>query len=299
MLVLKQMDRIFWMFLPVAIFLGFLFPDLFQPYEGAVIYLVMGIMGLLFLKVDIVDVLTHIKKPGLLIYVSFVNLIFIPVLVYLVLFRFLPQEIAMALFLLAALPSGVSSAVFTDIMEGRTSLSLTIVIVTNLLATFTIPALFWILFKTDLDLDIQSLFINLLMVIVIPFIIAKFVKRVALRSVMDYVRDYLNFMVIVLLSIMLMISVAFQADTIMQNFGELAKIMGILYVAFFVYQMIGYFSVFWHGKGEKVAVSNSCMIMNNVLGIVLAVAFFSPKVVTIVILSIIPWSTMIIFKTLV
>ena len=49
-------------------------------------------------------------------------------------------------------------------------------------------------------------------------------------------------------------------------------------------------------KGEKLASSNSCMIMNNILGIVLAIAFFDQAVLNILVLSLIPWNIMIIVK---
>ena len=90
-----------------------------------------------------------------------------------------------------------------------------------------------------------------------------------------------------------MITVAFQAPYILENLNQLLPTLGILYLAFFGFQLIAYFSVFWKSKGRKLAVSNSNMIMNNILGIVLAIAFFPPEVTTLVILSFIPWVTMI------
>ena len=316
MTVLKEMDRFFWIFMVLGVLCGVLFPDALSVGEGYVIYIVMAIMGILFLKVDIFTILNHIKNPFTLLYIIATNLLIIPLLLYGLFFRYLDPNLAMAMLLLSALPSGVSSAAFTDIMKGKTSLGISIIILTNLLAPITIPFLFWLLFKTEISfgnflltltdfdtnlylfqLPINKLSIYLLGIIIIPFIIAKIIKRVSpIKTLFDKIQDYYDVIILSLLSIMIMISFAFQSTYIIQNFVPLLKTLGLLYVLFIVLQLAGYFSVFWMKKGEKVAVSNSKMIINNILGIVFALAFFNDQIATIVILSLIPWSTMIIAK---
>ncbi|MCP4050002.1 MAG: hypothetical protein GY730_04780 [bacterium] len=297
MIVQNKIDRFFWIFLILGVLIGFLVPDLLNPFEGYVRYIVMIIMGLLFLKVDILDLITHIKKPWFILYVCFINMIVTPVIIY-ILFHSFGTDFAIAVVLLASLPSGVTAAVITDIMKGRTPLSLTIIIVTNLVATFTIPFIFWLLFKTSLSLSYWHLFKDLASIVFIPLLIAKILKRVLIKEhIILKLQDYANVLIMILVSLMIMISVAYQADYILTNYKELLKILGILYILFFTLQIIGYFSVFWRNKkGGKVAVSNSNMVMNIFLGILLGLAFFPPKVVTIIIMAFIPWSTMIVAK---
>jgi hypothetical protein len=97
---------------------------------------------------------------------------------------------------------------------------------------------------------------------------------------------------------MIMISIAYQADFLLTNIPLLIQPICILFGLFVLLQFIGYFSVSWLNKGEKIAVSNSNMIMNNILGIVLSIAFFTenPEITFIVILSLIPWNLMIMLK---
>lgn len=293
---LKTIDRYFWVFLCVAVLSGFAFPQLLMPFQGMVIYIVMTIVALLFLKVDILDIVKQIKKPFFLLYIAISNLVFIPLLTFFLFKNFISEEFSMGLLLLTSLPAGVSSAAFTDIMRGKTPLNLTIIIVTNLLATITIPFLFWLLFKTSLELDHFGLFLNLLKIFLIPFVIAKLIKRVFFKKLTVYIQDYYNSLIVVLLSFMIMISIAFQSEHILSNYSVHIKTIGVLFLVFLFLQIAGYFSVFWKKKGEKLAISNAKMIMNNVLGIVLALAFFPPHVLTLVILSLIPWNTMIILK---
>ena len=295
-MILKNIDRYFPVFLLAGVVFGFAFPNFLQQFEGLVIYMVMFIMVLLYMRVEIIDVLFHVRNPLFVFYISLISLIIIPVLTFF-LFGFLDQESNMALVLLAALPAGVTATAFTDIMKGKTSLTLTIVIITNLLATVTIPLLFLVLFKTNLDLDIKQLFFSLLQVMFIPLIIAKILKLIFVRKLSRMLRDYYNVCILFLMACISMVTIAFQAVYIMENFRHLIEILLILFVAFFLFQMVGYFSVFWKKqKGTRLAVSNSTMIMNNTLGVVLSIAFFPQSVTTIMILSFIPWSLMIVLK---
>jgi len=296
---LKKTDQYFWFFLILSIGLGLTFPSFISQFQGIIIYLIMIIMGLLFLKVDIVDVVTHIKNPGNILYVILIKLIFLPTLVFFI-FKDFDPNLQMGLFLLAALPTGVSSAVFTDIMKGRTSLSLTLVILSNLISIFTIPLLFYIFYNAELNVDVIGLFTNLLKITLFPFLIAKVIKRVVMPNIVNNLQSYLNLKIILLLSCMIMICISFQAKLLLASFSIHIKTIGILFACFLGFQLIGYFSVFWKNKGEKLACSNCCMIMNNVLGIVLTIAAFDPSIMpdilNVVVLSLIPWNFMIIAK---
>jgi predicted Na+-dependent transporter len=295
MRIFKQIDRYFWIFLTGAICLGLFAPQIVLPLEGLVIYIVMAIVGLLFLKVDIIDVFTHIKQPLFLLYVAIINLIITPLVTFFI-FKYISPELTPGLVLLAALPSGVTSAAFTDMMKGKTSLTLTIIIFTNLLSIITIPFIFYILFNASLDINAVELGLNIFKVFAIPFFIAKVIKRVLFPKLAEKLQDYYNIIIITLLSLMIAISISFTSSQILSDLKTSTTTLGYLFLVFIIFQLVAYFSVFWHKKGEKLAVSNSNMIMNNILGIVLALAFFNEEILHLVVLSIIPWSTMIIAK---
>ena len=110
--------------------------------------------------------------------------------------------------------------------------------------------------------------------------------------------SYLNFKIILLLACIIMLSFAVGSETLIAtyktNISNLIKLFGV----FILFQLIGYFSLFWKEKDIKLAVSNSCMIMNTILGIVLAIAFFDLDVLNLIILSLIPWNLMIMIKHL-
>jgi predicted Na+-dependent transporter len=295
MTILKQVDKYFWVFLFSSIILGLFMPAPFRPLENYVIYIVMTIIGLLFLKVDIIDIVTHIKNPFFLLYIAFINLVATPVITYFV-FRGLTPELTPGLVLLAALPSGVTSAAFTDMMKGRTSLTLTTIIVTNLLSIITIPFVFFLLFNHSMEINVMELGLNLLKVFAIPFFIAKVLKHVLVQELTAKLQDYYNIIIVSLLSLMITISISFASEFITGQLKVSYGKLGYLFLAYIIFQLVGYFSIFWHKKGEKVAVSNSNMLTNNILGIVLAMAFLTEDILYLVIMSLIPWSVMIVAK---
>jgi len=295
MTILKNVDKYFWVMLLTSIFLGFYLPTPFLIFEPYIIYIVMFIIGFLFLKVDIVDIVTHIKNPFLLLYVSAVNLIITPAIAYLT-FRYIAPELTPGLVFLAALPSGVTSAAFTDIMKGRTSLTLTIIIITNLLSILTIPFVFYILFNHSMDINIAELMLNLLKVFAIPFFIAKVLKHVLMKELTSRLQDYYNIIIITLFSLMLTVSISYASEDLLSSLQSSLSTLGYLFLAFIIFQIVGYFSVFWMKKGEKLAISNSNMLTNSILGIVLALAFLTTEILNLVILSLIPWSVMVIAK---
>jgi len=293
MKVVHPIDKYFWVSLVVAISSGFLLPNVFSVFQDWVVYIIMAMLFLVFVKIDIKDVVHHVKSPLLLLYVVGFNLLLMPALIYFLFANRIDPETAMGLVLLAALPCGVSSVAFTDIMEGHTSLTLTIILVSTLLAPFTIPFIFWALYNTNLDLNYVEFLKSLLTIIMIPAALSQIFKHM-FEDFVSHTQRYVNFSVILLISFNIMIVISLHAEYILAHIKESLPILGILYLMFFLLQILGYFSVFWLNKGEKVAVANSNIIMNNMLGVVLAMAFFSPKIVMVIVLSILPWNTVVI-----
>jgi len=290
---LRHIDKYFWVCLILAVVFGLFVPSLFSPFQDWILYVIMGMLFLLFIKVDIKDMVQHIRNPLLILYIVIFNMVLMPIVIYFIFHGRLDQETVMGLVLLTALPCGVSSAAFTDIMEGHTSLTLVIILLTTLLAPFTIPFIFWVLYNANLDLDYFGLLKNLLMIIMVPAAASQFSKHL-FESYAIRAQKYVNIFVVLLTAFMVATILAVYADYILTHLRQSIPLLAILYFVFFLLQIASYFSVFWLKKGEKVAVSNSAIIMNNMLGVVLAMAFFSPKIVMLIVLSILPWNTVLI-----
>ncbi|NLJ44728.1 MAG: hypothetical protein GX431_13800, partial [Bacteroidales bacterium] len=81
-------------------------------------------------------------------------------------------------------------------------------------------------------------------------------------------------------------------DIIMQNPAGLIWQVAVIYLVFIILHFIGYF-ICWRDKKEnRIAVAIGAAYMNNGMAIVLAVSYFSPAILVLMVLSELPWNTL-------
>ena len=286
----QYIDDYFWVFLILGMVLGFVFPDQALVLDRYVIVFVMMLLYVVFLKIDMDSVIGHIRKPLLLIYLLVCNLLVIPAFVYFFTAS-LDPEFRIGIVLLACLPSGTAAPALTEIVRGKTSLTLVLTILSSILAPLTITALFYAFYRTAIPLDYGRLFLGLVAFTLVPLLLAQGSKRLFEGGIARCKR-YLNAVSMLIMVVIIMVVIGREANYIRSHIGSIIHILVILYLVFFAFQVIGYFQAFWLKREERIAVSVSKMAMNNVLGIVIALSYFTPQVALVLVLSEIPWNTM-------
>lgn len=282
-------ERYFWLFLLLGVFLGFVFPDQASMLERYVVVFMMTLLYIVFLKIDMASIIGHIKKPILLMYLLICNLIVIPVLSYACTIP-LDPDIRIGVILLASLPSGMSAPALAEIVKGKTSLTLVLTMLSSMIAPVTITGLFYILFRNLIPLDYSKLFFSLVAFILVP-LLASQLSRHYFGSVIERFKKHFGALSVLIMMLIFMVVIGRKANYIRSNFGDIIGIVIILYAVFFAFLLIGYFQAFWLNREERVAVSVSKMAMNNVLGVVIAISYLNPQIALILVLSVIPWST--------
>ena len=286
----RFVENNFWIFLLLGMFLGFIFPDQTLVLDSYVIIFLMILLYLVFLKIDLGEVVGHIKKPKLLIYLLVCNLIVIPVMSY-VLTAPLDPDIRIGVILLACLPSGTAAPALTEIVKGKTSLTLVLTVLSSILAPLTITALFYLFYNTAIPMNYLRLFFGLVTFTLVPFLASQLSKRF-FSSYIARSRKHIGSASVLIMMVIVMVVIGKEAHYIRSNFRDVINILIVLYVVFFVFQVVGYFQAFWLKREERIAVSVSKMAMNNVLGVVIALSYFNPQIALILVLSEIPWNTM-------
>ncbi|MBW2975488.1 hypothetical protein KY366_07240 [Candidatus Woesearchaeota archaeon] len=294
---LKRIEQNSGIVLISSIILGILFSKYTRLMAPYIMYLLMGILFIIFLKIDIGEILSHVKRPLLLSYILLMNLIITPLIVYLLVMPF-RKDLVFGALLLASLPTGTAASAITEIIEGRTSLTLILTILSTFLAMATIPSLFYFLLRTQINLDYLAMSLTLAKLILIPLFLAQ-VAKLLFRNPINKSKKHFGGITVMLVAMIAMSVVGKEANYIFSNPRELIFYTLMLYFLFALFQIIGYFMVFWLKKDEKIAVSASKAVMNNTLGIVLAASFFSSGVTLFLVLTELPWITMpVIFKSL-
>jgi BASS family bile acid:Na+ symporter len=286
----KLIEKHFWLILIAGIITGIWSPVPFKAPPGLP-KLLLGIMLFLaFLKIDALEVLENMRNFRLMIYISSVYMLAIPLLFFFSTSIF-DTELAVGILLLTAMPAGVSTPVLTDIAKGNISLSMSLAIISQLLAPFTVPLLFWLV-------DINSLTINKLLIlqdiailVFLPMIISQIVKRYFPRIITKTQHLFTSANVF-LLFLFVFIAISSQRNVILENPAGLIWKIAILYLVFLLLHIIGYLICPKEKKENRIAVAIGSAYMNNGMAIVLAASYFKPDILVLMVLSEIPWNTL-------
>jgi len=284
-------EKYFWAFLISGIVMG-LWQPLTLKIPGYLPQLLLGMMlFLVFLKIDALEILEKISNYRLMIFIAAVYMLVIPLLFFSVTTIF-SKELAIGLLLLTAMPAGVSTPALTDILKGNISLAMSIVVVTQMIAPFTVPLLFWIVGTTGLEINKLQVFKDIAVLVFIPLILSQVIKRyfpVTINKNLHLVTSS-N---IILLFAFVYIVISKQSAMLLDNPISLIWKIVVLYLVFVLLHVIGYLIQYNENKENKIALAVTSAYMNNGLAIVLASTYFGPDILVLMVLSEIPWNTLI------
>ncbi len=197
----------------------------------------------------------------------------------------------MGILLLTAMPAGVSSPTLTDIVKGNIALSMSIVIITSLIAPFTVPLLFALIKFNGLAIDPLAMFKDLAVIVFVPMILSQIIKRYFPQTIIKKQHLFTSINIFLLFLIVYFV-MGSQRDVIMGDTINLIRRIVLLYLVFILLHVIGYLICYKQNKGNKVAITIGAAYMNNGMAVVLAASHFEPSVLILMVLSEIPWNTL-------
>lgn len=291
---LRQLLESYVFILLLSLTLGLLIPQYTIHLAGWTSIFLGIIFFLSALKIDLKEVATYLNDRKMVVMANAVMLIGLPIVVYFAT-RLVYPDLAIAFMLLAAMPAGMTSPLLAEICGGKQSLALVITITTSLLAPFTIPLMVKLLAGADVQVDTLGMFLSLVKVIFIPFVLANIVKYFWHHKIKA---TYFTFKPIstLLLGLLIMGIVAKQADTVLSGLNlKFLLQVSALFLLYALFHVVGYYVAWWRKPNDRVTIT-ICLAYNNfTLAIYLAGKFFNePNIVVPVVLSVLPWSLLII-----
>ncbi len=283
-------EKHFWLILIAGILMGLWSPVLFKAPPFLPKLLLVMMLFLAFLKIDALKVLENMKNFRLMIYVGSVYMLVIP-LVFFFSARIFDTELAVGILLLTAMPAGVSTPVLTDIAKGNISLSMSLTIVSQLVAPFTVPLLFWLVNINSLTINKLLILKDVAILVFLPMIISQIIKRYLPRTITKTQHLFTSANVVLLFSF-IYIAISSQRNVILENPAGLIWKVAVLYVVFILLHIIGYMICPKESKENRIAVALGAAYMNNGMAIVLAVSYFKPEILVLMVLSELPWNTL-------
>lgn len=246
------------------------------------------------LKVDLTQVSSSLKDWKFLLLANVVMLIGFPVATWLLVNPIAP-DMGLALFLLAAMPVGMTAPLLVEVVGGKQTIAMVLTITTSLLAPITIPLLTKALYGASISVDALGMFKQLALVIFLPFIIAMIVRKVMPKIIVS-TKKMTKPISIILLGLLIAGAVAKQSHQILnlsKDWWKLFIAIVSLYLFFLALHVVGYFIFWWKKHADKSTASVSLTYMNFTLAIFLAAQFFpKPEVLLPLVLSILPWATL-------
>jgi bile acid:Na+ symporter, BASS family len=290
MKIYQLIERYFWVFLLAGLLFGLLYPAFNDILMSLLKPILMTMLFFVFLKTDPILILENIKDYKLMIYIVTIYMLIIPVLFFLSVNIFDPV-LAVGVLLLTAMPAGVSSPTLTDIAKGNIPLSMSIVIITSLLAPFTVPLLFGLIKFKNISINPLAIFKDLAIFVFLPMIIAQIIKKYFPLTIIK--KQHLFTSINILLLFLLVYAVmGSQRDVIINDSLSVIWQIVFLYLIFILLHIIGYLIGYKQNKENKVAIAIGAAYMNNGMAIVLAATHFGPSILVLMVLSEIPWNTL-------
>jgi bile acid:Na+ symporter, BASS family len=284
-------ERYFWIFMIAGLLMGLIYPVYNDFLMLMLKPFLMVMLFLVFLKTDVAQIIHKMKNYRLMTFVVFMNMIAIPVLFFLTINLF-NQNLAIAILLLTAMPAGVASPALTDIVKGNTALSASIVITTSVVAPLTVPLLFWGIQINDLSINPWWLFKDLALIIFLPIVASQIVKRYSPKITGK--SGFFSSVNIIILSLMVYTVMGSQRSVIFNDSIIILWQTGFLYLIFILLHIFGFFMGFSEDKKGKIATTIGSAYMNNGMAIVLAAVYFEPSILILMVLSELPWNTLLI-----
>ena len=283
-------EKYFWAILIAGIMLGLWQPLPFTAPHWLPALILGTMLFLVFLKIDAIEIVEKMKNVKMMITIALLYMIVIPLIFYAVT-RVFDYEMALGIMLLTAMPAGVSTPALADILKGNISMTMSIVIVTQMIAPFTVPLLFLLVGTKGLDINKLMVFKDIAIMVFLPLTLAQIAKHY-LQPLISRSQHFFTSANVFLLFAFVYVAISSQRDVILDNPVSLIWKTAILYLVFIVLHFAGYFIFYRETRENRISMAVTLAYMNNGLAIVLASTYFAPGILVLMVLSEIPWNTL-------
>jgi BASS family bile acid:Na+ symporter len=252
-----------------------IYPDFGSRFRVLPFYCLMINFFLSYLSIDLASVWKALKGHSAQILVfTVIKLAILPVILYFV-FSFIAPDYALSALLLTGVSAGVVAPMISNMVRGNSALVLVVVVITSMLAPFTLPALIKIVVAKEVAISFLSMLRTLATVIFIPIIIVEIVRYSLPKLVAPILK--VQFPVSLLLFALINLGVFYRYAPFFQREPSVIILATVVvFVLAAIYCVVGIF-LFRNGPVEN-QLAGAVMLgnLNNVLVIVFSSEFFGP-----------------------
>ena len=266
------------------------FGRIFAPYP---LYFMIIQLFFSFLKINFLQVFAEAKKRAVILFVlCFFKLLIIPIVLFFLTQIFWP-EYAVPVLLLSGIATGVVAPFISNLLEASTFLVLMMVVVSSLLAPFSLPALVSLFVGQTIEISFLAMVKILAMVVFLPAV-AVILLRYLYPSSLEKLEKVqfpvsLSTFACINLGVFAKYSSFFLKSPVVV--GETILVAFVLSV---IYHTVGLLVTWGMKREDRLAGAISFAYMNNVLVVVFSSQFFGPLAPTLAALYLLPFFMMIV-----
>jgi BASS family bile acid:Na+ symporter len=254
---------------------GFFAPQLFAGYKSWITPLLGIVMFGMGLTLSAADFREVFRRPRDVAIGVVGHYLIMPGIAYLLALGLaLPPDIAVGVILVGCCPSGTASNVMTFLAKGDVALGVSIALVSTLIAPLATPALVSLLAGQWMNINTESLFMDIVQVVVLPVALGLVAKTLFRRQVDASIKALpIVSTVVIVLIVAIIVSL---------NQSKLLANGALILTAVVLHNLLGFAlgylfaRLFGMSLAKRKAVMLETGMQNSGLGAALAAAHFSP-----------------------
>jgi len=264
--------------------------SIFAPYP---FYFLIILLFFSFLKINFLQVFAEAKEKAVILFVlCFFKLFLIPIVLFF-LTQTLWPEYAVPVLLLSGISTGVVAPFISTLLEGPTLLVLMMVVVSSLLAPFSLPALVSFFVGQTVEISFFSMVKVLAMVVFLPGVAAILLRHVYPSSLEKLGRVQFPISLSMFACINLGVFAKY-SSFFLKRPTIVGETILVAFVLSIIYHTVGFLVTWGMRKEDRLAGAISFAYMNNALIVVFSSQFFDPLSPTLAALYMLPFFAMIV-----
>lgn len=254
--------------------IAYLVPDFFTDMKPAIIPLLVIIMFGMGMTLTFDDFKRVLLKPQIIALGVFIQYLIMPLAAWLIsLTLSLPVDLMIGMVLVGSSAGGTASNVICYLAKGDVALSISMTLVSTLLAIVAMPLLTWLYVGQTVPVPVENMLLSILKIVLLPVILG-----VSLNSLFGrQLERYTNlFPFVSTLAIVIIIAII-----VALNQGKLASMGGMIVLAVMLHNLLGLVSGYQLARlaGYPARVCRTLAIevgmQNSGLSVALAVKYFA------------------------
>tara|TARA_B100000035_G_C20928244_1_gene521803 strand:- start:12 stop:851 length:840 start_codon:yes stop_codon:yes gene_type:complete len=235
------------------------------------------IMFTLGLGLTIDDFTRVFKNPRNFLVGFICQLVFLPLVAFIIAKFSLPPELAIGLMIIAIAPGGVTSNILTSYAKGDVALSISLTAVMSLLSVITVPIILGVSIALLSDnslgsISVINIALKMFLIVTVPVLLGMIVRRY-LSNFTKLVENKAKIFSTVLFVLILFGAILSERQNIIEYFA-LSGIAVLILNALMMFIAFYWSKIFGTGPSQQRAISIECGLQNGTLAIFIGNQFF-------------------------